>query len=201
MLHPVMPHITEELFAYLPLPEKPPFIMQAQWPVLPEDYLDTGAERRIERAFEVTRALRALRAELRITPRDVLPVAYFEGDLVGVEDIVRTQAWVEDLRQGCPSEMHISTTAAGVDLHLPVGEGIDRDAEVARLEKEREKLTVELAKLSQRLDDPNFVGRAKPEIVTRERERAEEIRANVVKLDGRILMFGGEAAPGDTRFE
>jgi len=190
MLHPVMPHVTEELYAHLPLSDKAPLIMQAKWPVVPDSYLDEAAEKRIERAFDVTRALRAVRAESGITPRAQVPVAYYEGDLAGVEDIVRTQAWIEDLRQGKPAEAHLSTTLEGLDLHLPVAGHVNAESELARLGKDRDKLTAELLKLDQRLDDPNFTSRAKPEIVARERERAAEVRESLSKLETRAAMFG-----------
>ena len=164
--------------------------MASDWPLIDASFDQPEAEAKIERAFEVTRTLRALRAELGLAAMKTIPTASYEGDLAGVEDIVRTQAWIEKLEQGKPSDSFVSSTTAGIDLHLPVGDLVDKEKEAARLEKETEKLTAELDKLQQRLSDPNFTARAKPEIVERERIRVEELRHNIVKISERKSLFG-----------
>lgn len=190
MLHPVMPHLTEELYSHLPTEGKAEFIMSSEWPTLEAAFNQPEAEAKIERAFEVTRTLRALRAELGLAAMKMIPSAFYEGDLSGVEEIVRTQAWIADLKSGRPDESFVSSTIAAVDLHLPVGDLVDKEKELARLEKEAEKLTAELTKLQQRLSDPNFTERAKPEIVERERARVEELSQNIVKTSERKRLFG-----------
>ncbi|MBZ0212169.1 MAG: valine--tRNA ligase, partial [Nitrospirae bacterium] len=97
MLHPVMPHLTEELYQHLPLSNKAPFLMAAEWPVLDADLKDDAAEARFDRYLEVTRALRALRAELGIAPMKTLPEVFYEGDLTGGEHVVQSQSWFESL--------------------------------------------------------------------------------------------------------
>jgi valyl-tRNA synthetase len=191
MMHPVMPHITEELYQHLPLEGKSPYLMTASWPELPDWFEDTEAESRIERVFEVTRALRALRASLELTPMKPIPVAYFEGDLPGGESVLRSQAWVTELRHGKPTERAISATAAGIDLHLPLTDLIDADKLLAGLDKEEAKLAAEATKLDQRLSNPQFVERAKPEIVERERETLADLQSRLEKVRERRALFGG----------
>ena len=190
MMHPVMPHITEELYQHLPLPEKSRFLMTSRWPDLPDTYLKEAAEARVERTFEVTRALRALRAELDLAAMKPIPAAYIEGELGEASWIVASQAWVEDLRSGRPAEgRFISTTAAGVDLHLPIEGLVDVQREQARLERERAKVIEELDKLQRRLENPQFVERAKPEVIARDREAASELRAKLARTEERLQLF------------
>ncbi len=189
MLHPVMPHLTEELYQHLPLSNKAPFLMAAEWPVLDADLKDDAAEARFDRYLEVTRALRALRAELGIAPMKTLPEVFYEGDLTGGEHVVRSQSWFESLTPGRPPGPAVSTTVAGVDLHLPVEGLVDRDKELARLAKEEEKAVADLAKLDTRLSNPDFIQRAKPEIVAREQAAAEELRDKLAKIVERRRLF------------
>jgi valyl-tRNA synthetase len=191
MMHPVMPHLTEELYSHLPLPDKAQFLMSARWPQLPEVFLQPETESRVERAFEITRALRALRAELDLTAMKPIPEAFFEGDLAGADPIVASQAWIRELKPGRPDGKFVSTTAEGVDLHLPIGGLVDPERELARLEKEQVKATDELRKLEARLENPAFVERAKPEIVQRERDAAEELRTKLQKIEERRKLFEG----------
>lgn len=189
MLHPVMPHLTEELYQHLPLSNKAPFLMAAEWPVLDADLKDDAAEARFDRYLEVTRALRALRAELGIAPMKTLPEVFYEGDLTGGEHVVQSQSWFESLTPGRPPGPAVSTTVAGVDLHLPVEGLVDRDKELARLSKEEEKAVADLAKLDARLSNPDFIQRAKPEIVAREKAAAEELRDKLAKIVERRRLF------------
>ncbi len=192
MLHPVMPHLTEELYSHLPLPNKAPFIMSADWPNLPSWFANEGAESRVELVFDVTRSLRALRAELGLTPGKAVAAAYYEGDLGGLESIVAGQAWVTDLKPGRPAEQGaLSATTGGVEVHLPTEGLIDADKERAKASAEIEKATGDLAKLEERLNNPMFVDRAKPEVIERDRALATELRERIEKLSARLKQFGG----------
>ena len=189
MLHPIMPHLTEELYQHLPITERAPFLMSAAWPALPESFADGVVETRVERWFAVTRALRALRAEVGLPAMRSIPIAYYDGDLAGGESVLASQAWVEALRPGRPEGKFITTTVEGIDLHLPIDGLVDLDKERARLEKDVDRVTAELTKLRARLDNPQFVERAKPEVVERERAAADELAATLVKLHERARLF------------
>ncbi len=190
MMHPVMPFITEELYANLPLPKKAEFIMSAPWPEIPPEFSQPDVEARMERVFEITRGLRALRAELGLTPGVSVPVAYCEGDIAGGDWIVKSQAWVQEIRAGKPDGKHISATVEGVDIHLPLGDLVDPAKELDRIGREEIKAREELAKTEERLGDATFIERAKPEVVERAREQAEEIRSRLRKLEERRKLFG-----------
>ena len=169
-----MPHITEEIYSHLPLPNKVKYIMDGDWPTLA--CTDTSAaETRVERWFAVTRALRALRAALDLEPAKAIAEAYVEGDLAGGESVVASQAWVTTLNLGRPEGKFVSASAEGIDLHLPIGDEVDIPKLVDKLRRDEEKLASEVEKLSERLDNPMFVERAKPEVVERERENLAEL--------------------------
>ncbi|MCH8979650.1 MAG: hypothetical protein IH945_10475, partial [Armatimonadetes bacterium] len=68
---------------------------------------------------------------------------------------------------------------------------IDEATERERINKQIDKATEELAKLQKRLDNPNFVERAKPEIVEREQNAAAQLRETLKRLEDRKALFGG----------
>ncbi|HRK22528.1 MAG TPA: valine--tRNA ligase, partial [Fimbriimonadaceae bacterium] len=103
MLHPIMPFLTEELYHHLPIQSKSKFLMTSAWPAIPESFLSESSEQRLERAFEIVRSLRALRHEVGLTPREVIDLVHFDGDLAGIEDLILSQAWVRELRSGKPA--------------------------------------------------------------------------------------------------
>ncbi|MGV3617319.1 MAG: class I tRNA ligase family protein, partial [Fimbriimonas sp.] len=190
MLHPVMPHLTEELYSYLPISGKAPFLMSASWPSEVSEFAGSEAEGRIERVFEAVRTLRALRAGLDIAAMRPIPTAYYEGDLAEAA-VLRSQAWVEDLRVGRPpeGERFVSATSGGVDLHLPISGLVDLDKMLLTLEREETKVTEERGKLAARLENPQFVERAKPEVIERDRAALAELDAKLAKLAERRALF------------
>lgn len=191
MMNPVMPHITEELYQHLPLKDKSPFLMTGTWPKLPDDFDQPEAEREIERIFAITRAVRALRVSLDLQSMKPIPVLYVEGDLQGNDSVLASQAWAHEIRYGKPDEDgFLSATAEGVDVHIPTSGLVDMEKEKARLDREEEKAQSELTKLEGRLSNPQFVERAKPEIVEREQATAQELRDKLVKLQERRKLFG-----------
>jgi valyl-tRNA synthetase len=187
MLHPIMPHLTEEVWSFLGTEG---FVMEAAWPVLPTDYRDEAVEARVERAFEVTRSLRALRASLGVSAMATVDAAYFVGDLDGLEFVVASQAWVTNLQAGKPSGRFIAATAAGVDLFLPVEGLVDPEKELARLDKEVVRLTDELTKMEARLANPAFAERAKPEAVEKASADIADLRERLEKARERRNLFG-----------
>ena len=190
MLHPIMPFITEELYKYLPLEGKSEFLMSADWPVLGSDLHHPEAESEIESVFAATRALRALRAEIDLKPMQQVATVYFEGDLKGNEAIVCSQAWVQELIPGRPSGRFVSATSGGVDFHIAVEGLIDMAKVIEGITRDLAKSTEEEAKLAARLDNPQFVERAKPEVIVRDRATLAELRARIEKLKARQALLG-----------
>ena len=118
--------------------------------------------------------------------------AYYEGEIGEGESIISSQAWVTNLNKGKPSGVkYLSVTVGGVDLHLPIEGLVDSEAELARLAKEQDKVESDLVRVRQKLTNPMFVDKAKPEIVERERELAESLESKLKKIIERKGLFGG----------
>jgi valyl-tRNA synthetase len=190
MIHPIMPHITEEIYSHLPVASQSPFLMGAPWPESQPEQRNQKLEAKVETWLDVTRELRALRAELGLAAMKAVPEAYYEGDLQGGELVVKSQAWVEDLKPGKPKDKFVSTTLHGLDLHLPIGEDVGLDKERDRLAKEETKLKKELEKVQRQLENPKFVANAKPEAVEKARSQQEELQARLQKNRDRQKLFG-----------
>lgn len=189
MMHPVMPFITEELYAYLPVTGKTDFLMSAAWPSLGSDLYDQAAEAEIEGVFAATRALRALRAEIDLKPMQQVDTVYFEGDLKGNEGIVTSQAWVRNLVPGKPSGRFVSATSGGLDFHIEVEGLIDLVKVVEGIKRDLTKSTEDSEKLAARLDNPQFVERAKPEVIERDRAQLAELQQRIEKLKARQALL------------
>ncbi|MEI7575969.1 MAG: valine--tRNA ligase [Armatimonadota bacterium] len=189
LLHPVMPFITEELYSHLPLESKTNFLMSASWPTIDSSLVDESAEAAIEGVFAATRALRALRAELDLKPLEKVPEVFYEGDLGESAGIVASQAWVLKLTEGKPVERHVSTTAGGVDFHIVVDGLIDLEKVTAATERDLLKSEKEAGGLSGRLGNPQFVEKANPEIIERDRAALVDLQSRIEKLKSRLELL------------
>jgi valyl-tRNA synthetase len=190
MMHPIMPHITEEVYSFLPLENKAKFVMSAKWPELNESYNQPDVEAKVERIFAITRALRALRFDLGIAAMKEIPAAFCDGDIGQGQEIVASQAWVSEIKQAKPEGGHfLSTSVEGVDLYLPVEGFADIEKLTAGLKKDLEKIEAERVRITGQLTNADFIQRAKPEVVEKLRGRESEIDQEVEKIKSRLALF------------
>ncbi len=187
MLHPVMPFLTEELYSRLPGSEG--LLMAQSWPTLPPEFDRPESEATVERAFEATRALRALRAGLDLAAMRPVPLAYYEGELDGGEAIVRSQAWVQELRRGRPEVKAVAASVVGVDLFLPITGDVDVDKLLATIARDLAKAEGDIAKGEAQLSNPQFAERASPAAVEKLNATLEENRAKRARLLERRALF------------
>lgn len=194
MMHPIMPFITEELYQHLPVPGKAEFLMASNWPDLPAEFESADDEGAVERAIQIVRAVRALRAEFGIAPLKQVPSVSIVGDVKGIEGIIRSQAWVDAIETSTPAGLSVFDSVEGVEIHLPIDDILGEDklrAEAKRMQDEVEKLALERNQLVQRLANPSFVERAKPEVVEEARQQLASLDERVEKFTRRIEDFTG----------
>jgi valyl-tRNA synthetase len=194
MLHPIAPHITEELWQHLrPWHGREEILAKSAW--ADETFEDEGAGRAIATVQEVVRAVRNLRAESRVPEKekvDVLVVPKAGTDAAAAE--LRTQApqvlrlcQASSLRVESsppPRENASAVTSLG-DVFIDLAGKRDLTAERERLAKELEKAAKSVAASKGKLANESFVARAKPEVVAAERQRlveAEEQAARLARL-------------------
>ncbi len=151
--------------------------------------------------MDVVTAIRTMRAEYGVDPKkriDVTIVASTEAAALLSEQTgwMRGLARLErlDTVGGAPpvAAGSIRQPVGRYDLHIPLAGLFDVVAERARLGRELEKVQAELQGLAKRLDNPQFVERAKPEVVAEARQKRDELVARMEKV-GTMLRSLGEA--------
>ncbi|MCE9560256.1 MAG: valine--tRNA ligase, partial [Armatimonadetes bacterium] len=191
MMHPIMPHITEEIYSHLEIADKGEFLMGLDWPAIPDEWADVQAESTVERWIEIIRAIRNLRAEIGVKPSDFLADLFIEGDLAGGDAVICSQAKVTKISSGKPSGAFVSVTIAGLDIHIPTDGLVDAEKELARLDKDMEKLQAELLKTRTLLAQPSFAERAKPDVVEKTQNNLTELEDKLAKTLERRKLYGG----------
>jgi len=136
-------------------------------------------------------AIRTIRSEMGISPAKRIPVIFNKGDdkdkacVNHFEDYIKTLAKVDDI-QWSKDGKDLSTTATNVinqlEIHIPLEGLIDKQAELARLNKEINKLQKEQEKSANKLENPSYVEKAPADVVKKERQKLQQAQETLEKL-------------------
>ena len=197
LLHPAMPFVTEHLWhdmGYGPACS----LIRTAWPVT-EPVTDAGAARdELDWLVRLISSVRTVRSEMNVAPSLLTPILLQGASATTLE---RAAAWGEALgRMGRASRVEaldgaLPSGSAQVVVDeatvvLPFAGVIDLVAERARLDKDRGKAEAEAEKVRRKLDNADFVARAKPEVVDENRERLLAHEAEAARLAAAIARIG-----------
>ena len=195
LLHPFMPFMTEEAWRYIP--HQGEALIIADWPQADNDLIDDEIEARMGAFLDVVREIRNTRGEFKVDPG------------VRVQAIARTSAATRELAQndhilkrlcnvqqlellpyGAEAPANSASVVVGeISLFLPIEEMVDIAAECQRLTEELAKLKAQRARTQKMLANENFVTRARPEVVQRERDRLDDLESAHAQIQERIANF------------
>jgi valyl-tRNA synthetase len=197
LLHPLIPFITEEIWHHLPGTEGD--LIDAPWPDVATRPAEPGgeplsadpeAEEAMALLMETVVTVRNIRSEMNVPPSREAAVT------------IRADARSAALYQECASylktlarisELHIgpdiekprfaaSDVAGSSEVFVHLEGIIDLDLERSRLDRELQKNEKVLASARRKLENPDFLDRAKPEVVEKEREKLLLIEEAMAKL-------------------
>jgi valyl-tRNA synthetase len=197
LLHPVIPYVTEEIWQRLP--HEGPSIMIAPFPVPEPGKIDVEDEAAMTRVMRLITAIRTLRAtyevdrKRRIDATVVAPLAADAAFITAHGPLLRHLAGLGEFRV-VPSAADepgvLREPVDGVELRVSMAGLFDLAAEKARLTKELGKSDDELVSLRRKLENPQFVERAKPEVVAQARQRVLELEERRVKVQATLDELG-----------
>lgn len=189
LLHPFMPFITEEIWQKLPGNEGS--IMVAEFPRVREEEIQSSVEAEMELIMEIISSIRNLRSELNIAPSRKVEVILDVPDQQVLNNLQQNQIYLENLAlankiiwQSRGEKPKASATAiiGPVELFLPLQGLIQLDEEERRIKKEITKIEEELARANLKLHNEEFLQKARPEAVLKEKEKARLLTEKITKL-------------------
>ena len=204
LLHPFMPFITEEIWQTLgevvTHPQgTPKSIMVAAYPESNGEYLDAYAERDVSLVMQTIRAIRNIRSQLQIAPSNRLR-AIIEAN--GMSDVLSIESPViESLSRVDPLEIveeptgdstkSITLVVNPLVIRIPLEGVVDLTYEEERLTKELNEALGNKARVEKLVSNPNFVAKARPEVVESEKERLQTISDQIDRLQEIISQISG----------
>ena len=170
-LHPIMPFITEELWAETGTRDE--MLAVTDWPTFAADGLvDSAADDEMNWVISLIEGIRSARAQMNVPAALKVPLVQTEADSAAEtawannETMIKRLARVDAITVSSETPKGALTVATkGATFALPLADIIDVDAEKARLTKNLGKLAKELGGLRGRLNNPKFRESAPDEVI------------------------------------
>ena len=199
LAHPIMPYITEEIWQRVaPLAgvnkkNRPntDTIMLQPYPEADEALIDPQSLIEIEWLKSFVLGVRKIRSSMDIKPGKPLPVLLQNGSdsdqqLLSANDAylknlarIESIQWLDD-NEDAPES---ATALVGeMKVLIPMAGLIDKDAELARLGKEIERLEKDIARTEGKLSNEKFISKAPEAVVEKERTKLREATASLQQL-------------------
>lgn len=197
MAHPMMPFITEEIWQRVKTlaGQQGETLMLQRYPQPDESKIDSEAVADIEWLKGVILALRNIRGEMNISPAKPInallknATAADEKRLEANRQFLAKLAKLESIEVSPASEtapMSAIQLVGDLEVLVPMQGLIDVEAEVARLNKESEKLAKELNGVNNKLANASFVDKAPAAVVEKEKARQADLQAAHTKLQQQL---------------
>lgn len=197
LLHPIMPFITEEIWQALP--NDCESIMVAPWPQYREDLCFQQEEEDFEKVMSAIKAIRNRRAEMNVPPSKkarvfvkTLNTGMFESGAMFIERLASaSEVKVSGVapQQGEDFSDAVQVITDSARIFIPLDELVDKEKELARLEKERKACDKDIAMVEQKLSSQGFIEKAPQNVVEAERAKLEKHKERMEKIVESIAAF------------
>ncbi|MBD8064883.1 valine--tRNA ligase [Devosia sp. PTR5] len=181
MLHPMMPFVTEELWAETGKsgPAREGMLILSEWPDL-AGLEDSAADAELAWLIDVISNVRSVRAEMNVPAGAKLQLVVTGagdetlGRLVAGTALITRLARLEEIspRNDVPGES-AQFVVGDATFALPLAGVIDIGAERTRLEKEIGKLDGEILQVDKKLSNEQFVAKAPEEVIEEQKARRD----------------------------
>ncbi|MDH5231644.1 MAG: valine--tRNA ligase, partial [Gammaproteobacteria bacterium] len=191
LAHPIIPFITEEIWQRVaPLAgAQGETIMRQAYPEFDATLRHENAEKQMRWVQDFILAIRKIRSGMDIPPGKPLSVLLQDvsdqdqASLDANKNFLLALAKLDSIEAAGDDAPESATGLVGnMKILIPLAGLIDKDAELARLNKEIEKLEKTLIAVDKKLSNANFVDRAPAEVVEKERGKQNEMQTSLNNL-------------------
>ena len=198
LAHPIIPYITEELWQKVSLiagkrsADQNISISVQPYPALNASEINAEAEKSVSELKAQVDAIRALRSEMGLAPSERAPLLA-QGDQ---RVLTQNTPYLKALAKLAEVEIHAQLPDLGAPVQvvgttqLMLHVEVDIEAETARLTKEIERLSTEIAKANGKLNNASFVERAPEAVVQQERDRLAGFSQTLEKIQQQLARLG-----------
>ncbi len=197
VLHPMIPFITEEIYAFIALKycKSKQYLIELQFPVVVNDFIDQNAMSTWQQLQEIIIAIRNMRAAYNIKPKVTIELLVECVDLTAKKLIsdnlelvyslakVHSIKFVDNFNKQQTASFATAVTPYA-SLYFALDLFIDPIVEKERLTKELQKVNKELSILRGKLDNTSYLSKAPKDVVIKDTERKQQLELLLQELQG-----------------
>lgn len=185
MLHPFMPFITEELWQALSERKEGESIMIASMPKASD--VDTDLLSAFEKVKETISGIRTIRLQKNIANKDALDLEVLGEYNEAYNAVISKMGNITEIKNVTEKNPHaISFLIGTTEFAIPMGNNIDIEAEIEKLEAELVYLQGFLNSVMKKLGNEKFVANAKAEVVDAERKKQADAESKIKTIEETI---------------
>jgi len=193
LLHPFMPFLTEQVYKSLPGSEG--FLMLKLWPEIKAELDFLADEKQMNGVIEMIRVIRNLRTEMNVAPSKRTRMMFVANEgwaetLIASDMYFRRLAGASETVVIAESELGTEKTVSAVTeaatIYIPLGDLVDFDKEIARLQKEIDNLTKEIARAEGKLNNQGFIAKAPAALVEQEKAKLALNQQKLEQVEKRL---------------
>ncbi|MDA3899366.1 MAG: valine--tRNA ligase [Spirochaetes bacterium] len=208
LLHPFLPYITEGIYQKLngfmsdrsipKVAELQPaeVLIKAAWPESVIELYNDEAEKNMEIIQNVIKMIREIRTKYQVKPKDKVDVTI---KTTGTRETVLTEesrlvcniAGLQNLTitNAVDQKPERSAVAVGEGIELFVHDVVDTEAELARLNKQKNTLLQDIERAEKKLNNENFIARANPDVVEKERSKLAALQDQYADIEKNLKLL------------
>lgn len=195
LLHPFMPFITEEI--YQAIPHEGEALMIQEYPEYREELNFSREEEDFEIIMAAVKAVRTRRAEMRVPPskkpgitiETARPEVFEQGAVYIAKLAYATEINMVDIAPADTSSM-VTVVTKDAKIYMPLSGLIDLNKERERLTKDVAKARENLDRIEKKLQNQGFVAKAPEQVVAAEKEKADKAKALIENLKESLAQLG-----------
>ena len=185
LLHPFMPFITEEIWHELRSRQDGETIMNQDYPRFTE--FDTQLTDNFEIVKEVVAGVRTIRLQKNIANKESLSLLVTKGNHNDeYNPVISKMCNLSSIDHGDSDATAMTYMVGTTEYTVPLGNMIDVEAEVKKIEEEIKYYEGFLATVLKKLGNEKFVANAKPEIVEKERKKQSDAESKIEALKTKL---------------
>jgi valyl-tRNA synthetase len=191
MLHPFMPFITEELWQHLYDRQDGESIMRDKLEIPAPTAADSELAAQIESVKQIVSGVRMVRSSKNIAPKEQLELQVVgQNDFEAFNSVIAKMANLSAINVVAEKDATASAFMVGTDeFAVPLGNMIDVEAEIAKMEAQLQHLEGFLAGVKKKLSNERFVANAPEAVVALERKKQSDSEEKIAALKESIAAL------------
>ncbi|MDO4912129.1 MAG: valine--tRNA ligase [Lactobacillus sp.] len=193
LIHPIMPFVSEKL--WLSMPHEGKSISLAAYPVAHAEFENQTADDEMSFLIETIKAVRNIRMEVNAPLSSAIDIMIQIDDVKSKAILTENSSYIENFLH--PKDLVVDTKVVapklaktavinGATIFVPLNDLIDLDDEIAKMEKEAERLTGEVARAQKKLANEGFVSHAPAAVIEKEKAKAADYENQLQSVKDRI---------------